>query len=99
MALTLISLTGGESLLNLPAVVELPLYSDGQQLFPFRTAIMMISLLSHLLFSWLSYVIFAYGWLDLRYDVLRCFTPDSEVTVDIPLNGACNAPEDELVKK
>ena len=42
---------GGDSLLNLPVLIEYPYYIDGVQYFPYKTLSMLISLSSILLFS------------------------------------------------
>lgn len=66
----------GEPLLGLPPVIQFPgcrLDKEGKmtQYFPFRTAIMVASMLSILLFSWLMSIIFNKGLLPERWDVLK----------------------------
>lgn len=39
-------LSGGEPLLNFPALVHYPMYTDGVQYFPFRTAAMLSTLIT-----------------------------------------------------
>ncbi|KAM9363369.1 high affinity choline transporter 1-like isoform 1-T2 [Symphorus nematophorus] len=66
----------GEPLINLPPAIKFPgcrLDAEGKltQFFPFRTAIMIISLVSILLFSWLASIIFNKGLLSERWDVFK----------------------------
>lgn len=66
----------GEPLIGLPPAIQFPgcrLDDEGKmtQYFPFRTAIMVISLLSILLFSWLTSIIFNKGLLSERWDVFK----------------------------
>lgn len=66
----------GEPLIGLPPAIQFPgcrLDKEGKltQFFPFRTAIMIISLLSILLFSWLTSIIFNKGLLSERWDVFK----------------------------
>lgn len=66
----------GEPLLGLPPVIQFPgcrLDKEGKmtQYFPFRTAIMVASMLSILLFSWLMSIIFNKGLLPERWDVFN----------------------------
>ena len=73
-------LLGGEELLGLPAVLQLPLYSDGQQQFPFRTAIMVLTLVVHLSISYVTEQCFTRGWLAPKYDLLHCYHSPLEMT-------------------
>lgn len=66
----------GEPLLGLPPVIRFPgcrLDEEGKmtQYFPFRTAIMLSSMLFILLFSWLTSWIFNKGLLPERWDVFK----------------------------
>lgn len=66
----------GEPLIGLPPAIQFPgcrLDEEGQltQFFPFRTAIMVISLLSIVLFSWLTSIVFNKGLLSERWDVFK----------------------------
>ncbi|XP_033480796.1 high affinity choline transporter 1-like isoform X2 [Epinephelus lanceolatus] len=66
----------GEPLIGLPPAIKFPgcrLDDEGKltQFFPFRTAIMVISLLSILLFSWLTSIIFNKGLLSDKWDVFK----------------------------
>ncbi|XP_061580792.1 high affinity choline transporter 1-like isoform X2 [Cololabis saira] len=64
----------GEPLLGLPPIIKFPgcrLDDEGKltQFFPFRTVIMLMSLLSILLFSWLASIIFNKGLVSDKWDV------------------------------
>ncbi|XP_070771118.1 high affinity choline transporter 1-like isoform X1 [Enoplosus armatus] len=66
----------GEPLIGLPPAIHFPgcrLDAEGKltQFFPFRTAIMVISLASILLVSWLASIIFNKGLLSERWDVFK----------------------------
>ncbi|XP_074550573.1 high affinity choline transporter 1-like [Halichoeres trimaculatus] len=66
----------GEPLIGLPPAIKFPgcrLDSEGKltQFFPFRTAIMLISLASILIVSWLTSVIFNKGVLPESWDVFK----------------------------
>uniref|UniRef100_A0A8C5HNP9 High affinity choline transporter 1-like n=1 Tax=Gouania willdenowi TaxID=441366 RepID=A0A8C5HNP9_GOUWI len=69
-------LMSGEPLIGLPPIIKFPgcrLDAEGKmtQYFPFRTAIMVISLLSILLFSWLMSVVFKKGVLSEKWDIFK----------------------------
>lgn len=72
-------LTGGESALSIPALIEYPWFqeetatSDGTQLFPFRTMSMLISLLTHVCVSYLTDYLFTNEMLPITWDVYGCF--------------------------
>lgn len=75
MGLTLRVLSG-EPLIGLPPTIHFPgLRQDKEgtltQFFPFRTVIMVISLVSILLVSWLTSIIFKKGLLPQRWDVFQ----------------------------
>ncbi|KAM7418502.1 hypothetical protein PAMA_015901 [Pampus argenteus] len=66
----------GEPLIGLPPAIRFPgcrMDKEGKltQFFPFRTTIMIISLVSILLFSWLASIIFNKGLLSERWDVYK----------------------------
>ena len=75
-------LAAGEPALNIPALIRYPLFEviDGvpTQLFPFRTLTMVMTLCTILLVSILTNVIFRRGYLDKKWDVLKCFASTSE---------------------
>ena len=75
---------GGESLLDLPAVIRFPFYEDGQQLFPFRTFIMLASILVQIVVSLICRCLSVGGHLPLAWDVLQCFPQDATV---VPVDG------------
>lgn len=66
----------GEPLIGLPPAIKFPgcrLDAEGKmtQFWPFRTTIMLISLVSILLFSWLASIVFNKGLLAERWDVFK----------------------------
>ncbi|XP_069386112.1 high affinity choline transporter 1-like [Paralichthys olivaceus] len=66
----------GEPLIGLPPAIKFPgcrLDAEGKltQYFPFRTTIMITSLVSILLFSWLASIIFNKGLLSEKWDVFK----------------------------
>lgn len=72
----LMRVLSGEPLIGLPPAIKFPgcrLDAEGKmtQFFPFRTAIMVISLVSILLFSWLTSIIFNKGLLSEKWDVFK----------------------------
>ncbi|XP_073817279.1 choline transporter [Musca autumnalis] len=69
-----IRLSGGESLLGLPALIHYPGYDaeNETQLFPFRTMAMLISLVTLVVVSWWTKMMFESGKLPPSYDVFRC---------------------------
>ncbi|XP_061397365.1 high-affinity choline transporter 1 [Musca vetustissima] len=69
-----IRLSGGESLLGLPALIHYPGYDaeNETQLFPFRTMAMLVSLVTLVVVSWWTKMMFESGKLPPSYDVFRC---------------------------
>ncbi|XP_059489037.1 high-affinity choline transporter 1 [Neocloeon triangulifer] len=67
-----VRMTGGEPMLGLPALIHYPGYKDGQQLFPFRTMSMLLSLITLIGVSWLTKWLFETGRLAPGYDWFRC---------------------------
>ncbi|XP_026216039.1 high affinity choline transporter 1-like [Anabas testudineus] len=73
---TIMRVLSGEPLIGLPPAIQFPgcrLDKEGKltQFFPFRTTIMIVSLLSILLFSWLASIIFNNGLLSEKWDVFN----------------------------
>ncbi|XP_012934956.1 high-affinity choline transporter 1 [Aplysia californica] len=66
-------LLGGEKSLDLPAAIEYPWFTDGTQLFPFRTLSMIVSLVTLILVSYLAKFLFEGEVLPLSLDVYGCF--------------------------
>lgn len=71
---------GGEELLGLPTVIQFPFYSDGQQQIPFRTIIMVLTLVVHLGVSFVTEQCFTKGWLPPKFDFLYCYHSPLEMT-------------------
>uniref|UniRef100_A0A3B4TA38 High affinity choline transporter 1-like n=1 Tax=Seriola dumerili TaxID=41447 RepID=A0A3B4TA38_SERDU len=72
----ILRILSGEPLIGLPPAIHFPgcrLDAEGRltQFFPFRTAIMIISLVSILLFSWLASIIFNKDLLSEKWDVFK----------------------------
>jgi len=98
----IVRLSGGEYLIGLPALVHFPGYTElpvvagreneiapFEQLFPFRTLAMLLSLISVVFFSYLSRVVFESGRLPAKYDFFRCVIniPEDAVPVEEPHEG------------
>ena len=66
---------GGEKLLSLPAVIHFPFYDEEskEQLFPFRTFLMLSSVVVQLVVSGVAKSLFRRGCLSPRFDVFGCF--------------------------
>ncbi|XP_028325251.1 high affinity choline transporter 1-like [Gouania willdenowi] len=95
-------LMSGEPLIGLPPIIKFPgcrLDAEGKmtQYFPFRTAIMVISLLSILLFSWLMSVVFKKGVLSEKWDIFKIKHGQSS-TAKVS-NGGNPAKDDPAVVK
>lgn len=71
---------GGEELLGLPTVIQFPFYSNGQQQIPFRTIIMVLTLVVHLGVSFITEQCFTKGWLPPKFDFLHCYHSPLEMT-------------------
>ncbi|XP_069937379.1 high-affinity choline transporter 1 [Cherax quadricarinatus] len=71
----LVRILGGEPQIGVPATIHYPLYDEatGQQNFPFRTASMLISFTSLVVFSAIAKFTFTRGLLPARFDVCNCF--------------------------
>ncbi len=64
--------SGGEPLMNLEPFIYFPFWNGTDQLFPFRTLAMVLSLISVLVFSFLTRYLFESGKLPPSWDILRC---------------------------
>lgn len=63
---------GGEPLMNLEPFIYFPWWDGKDQLFPFRTLAMILSLISVIVFSMLTRYLFESGKLPPSWDFLRC---------------------------
>ncbi|XP_070183650.1 high-affinity choline transporter 1-like, partial [Littorina saxatilis] len=69
----LLRILAGEPLLKLPAAIEFPLYDPVYgQFFPFRTFIMLCSVVVIIVVSLLTQLVFTRGWLPARFDIMHC---------------------------
>jgi len=68
-----IRLLGGEKALGIPATIEFPWFTDGRQLFPFRTLAMLISLFTLITVSYITNYMFTKGVLPMSADFYGCF--------------------------
>ncbi|XP_077535520.1 high-affinity choline transporter 1-like [Haemaphysalis longicornis] len=93
----------GEPSIDLPTVIKLPLYHEevGQR-FPFRLTGMCLCLVTLLVGSYVTSVLFKQGWLPPRYDFLRCFkekaVPTAEAKHDaqqLPTRGELSPTREE----
>lgn len=64
--------SGGEPLMNLKPFIHYPGWNGSEQLFPFRTFAMLLSLISVILCSMLTRFLFESGKLPPSWDILRC---------------------------
>ena len=80
---------GGEPLIGLEPFIYFPGWNGEEQLFPFRTLAMVLSLISVVAFSLLTQYIFESGKLPPSWDVLRCVVniPEDVVRVEEPQEG------------
>ncbi|XGW28777.1 hypothetical protein V3C99_008513 [Haemonchus contortus] len=91
----ILRLAGGEPLLGLPALVHFPMYTDGIQYFPFKTAAMLSSLVCILGVSRLSEHLFTTGQISPEWDVLGCVVVPSE-RIPLPSDVSFNVSSDTL---
>lgn len=76
--------------MNLPAVIHFPFYDEenGEQRFPFRTFLMLASIVIQLVVSIIAKRIFEGGHLSLSYDLFECFDDSNKrPTVVLEING------------
>ncbi|XP_071946750.1 high-affinity choline transporter 1-like isoform X2 [Antedon mediterranea] len=79
-------LGGGEPLLSLSPFIEYPFFDNGEQLFPFRTFSMLVSLTTLILFSYLFHYIFTKNVLDKKWDIFKCVTNITSPAADVGLD-------------
>ncbi|RCN28482.1 high affinity choline transporter 1 domain protein [Ancylostoma caninum] len=91
----ILRLSGGEPLLGLPAAVHYPMYVDGIQYFPFKTAAMLLSLFTIMGASRLSEHLFTSGHLSPELDVLGCVVVPPE-RIPLPSDVSFNVSSDTL---
>lgn len=84
----LVRISGGEEQIGLPAFIEYPGYDENekQQLFPFRTMAMLLSLITLWGVSYYSKYLFETGRLAPQYDYFKCVVniPDDAIRVGDP---------------
>lgn len=73
-------LTGGEHLINLPALIKYPMYDEehGVQNFPFKTMSMLLSLLTIISVSYLIDFLHRRDIFKAKHDVFHCFTKEEK---------------------
>ncbi|XP_031618007.1 high-affinity choline transporter 1 [Contarinia nasturtii] len=83
-----VRISGGESQIGIPAFIEYPGYDEDaqEQLFPFRTLAMLLSLITLYGVSYYTKFIFETGRLAPQYDYFRCVVniPDDAIRVGDP---------------
>jgi len=82
-------LAGGEKMIHLPPLIKYPYYNEesGDQLFPFRTMSMILSMISLVGVSHLTWFLFNKNHLSKEWDVFGCFTaPDFEPNELFPMD-------------
>ncbi|KAK2720359.1 high-affinity choline transporter 1-like [Artemia franciscana] len=96
----LVRLSGGEPLMNMPAIIHYPGWNGEEQLFPFRTLAMILSLISLAAFTQLSKWLFENGILAPHWDFLRCVVniPEDVQQVREPQEGELTTMTSEAVK-
>ena len=78
--------SGGEPLMNLTPFIYYPGWNGTEQLFPFRTLAMVLSLISVISFSMLTRYLFESGKLPPSWDILRCVVNIPEDVVRVSGN-------------
>ena len=68
----IVRLLGGEPLLGLPAAIHYPGYSNGEQMFPFKTFSMLTSFAVIVVVSYSTKFLFENGTFPKHYDIFRC---------------------------
>jgi len=92
----MLRILSGEKLLYIPAMIEFPLYDsvEEKQMFPFRTFIMVVSLLLQVSVSVMAQFLFTNGYFPSQWDIFQCF---SDELMAIKENGdlAANGDDEE----
>lgn len=85
----LLRILGGEPILNIPAIIHYPFYSEEHgQIFPFRTLAMLICFLTIVTVSYITDSMFKERVLPQSYDIFNCFEKEEVEILDIgPVNG------------
>ena len=86
--------------MNLPAVIHFPFYDEetGEQRFPFRTFLMLASIVIQLSVSVIAKRIFCRGCLSSKYDVFGCF-PKNKKPVARAIKNKLNLTDDKVVEE
>lgn len=87
--------SGGEPLMNMPPLIYYPGWNGTEQLFPFRTLAMVLSLVSVIIFSMLTRYLFESGKLPPSWDFLRCVVNIPEDVVRVS-GSEVEPPEGEM---
>ena len=82
--------SGGEALFHMPPLIYYPWYDYelGQQMFPFKTLAMLISLTGIIVTSLFAHFLFVTLHINSRFDVCRSFTQTAYLTDDTNTNLA-----------
>ncbi|KAJ8318600.1 hypothetical protein KUTeg_003691 [Tegillarca granosa] len=95
-------LAGGEQSMNVSPIIKYPWYSDGTQLFPFKTLSMLISLTSIVLVSAITKFIFERAYVPAKYDIFMCIVNTPDESIALATKGPCEltamTPSDEKGK-
>lgn len=89
-------ISGGEPLMNLKPFIYYPGWNGTEQLFPFRTLAMFLSLISVIAFSMLTRYLFESGKLPPSWDFLRCVVNIPEDVVRVSGSGDELEPHDAM---
>ncbi|XP_035226604.1 high-affinity choline transporter 1-like [Stegodyphus dumicola] len=93
---------GGEEIVGLPAVIKYPFYNEenAEQLFPFRTLSMLLSLTTLLLVSIISKRLFESGRIPPQLDIFHCVVniPEDILKVQEPQEGEMSVLNAHLTK-
>ncbi|XP_054716393.1 high-affinity choline transporter 1-like [Uloborus diversus] len=93
---------GGEEIVGLPALIKYPFYDEerGEQLFPFRTLSMLLSLATLMTVSSVSKYLFESGHIPPQLDVFHCVVniPEDILKVQEPQEGEMSVLNAHLAK-